>query len=51
MIPSEEYREMFLDAWRLHRDYFYDPHMHGVNWPAMRDKYCSWWTACATARN
>ena len=39
VIPSEEFREAFFDAWRLHRDYFYDPHMHGVNWPAMRDKY------------
>ena len=39
VIPSEEFREALLDAWRLHRDYFYDPHMHGVNWAAMRDKY------------
>jgi len=39
VIPSDEFREEFLDAWRLHRDYFYDPHMHGVNWTAMRDKY------------
>ena len=39
VIPSDEYREAFLDAWRLHRDYFYDRHMHGVNWTAMRDKY------------
>ncbi len=39
VVPADEYREAFLDAWRLHRDYFYDPHMHGVNWPAMRDKY------------
>jgi tricorn protease len=39
VIPSDEFHEEFLDAWRLHRDYFYDPHMHGVNWTAMRDKY------------
>jgi tricorn protease len=39
VIPADEYHEALLDAWRLHRDYFYDPHMHGVNWPAMRDKY------------
>ena len=39
VIPSDEFREEFMDAWRLHRDYFYDPHMHGVNWTAMRDKY------------
>jgi tricorn protease len=39
VIPSDEFHEAFLDAWRLHRDYFYDKNMHGVNWAAMRDKY------------
>ncbi|HYL36753.1 MAG TPA: S41 family peptidase [Bryobacteraceae bacterium] len=39
VIPSDEFREEFQDAWRLHRDYFYDKHMHGVNWTSMRDKY------------
>ncbi|HUY94668.1 MAG TPA: S41 family peptidase [Terracidiphilus sp.] len=37
--PRQEYHGMFLDAWRLERDYFYDPHMHGVNWPQMRERY------------
>ncbi|HEY2857189.1 MAG TPA: S41 family peptidase [Terracidiphilus sp.] len=37
--PREEYRGLFLDAWRLERDYFYDKNMHGVDWPAMRDRY------------
>jgi tricorn protease len=37
--PRDEYRGLFLDAWRLERDYFYDRHMHGVDWPAMRDRY------------
>jgi tricorn protease len=35
----EDWRQIFGDAWRLHRDYFYDPNMHGVNWAAVRDKY------------
>jgi len=39
VIPEQEFREAFFDAWRLHRDYFYDPDMHKVNWPLMRDKY------------
>lgn len=39
VIPSDEFREEFMDSWRLHRDYFYDRHMHGVNWTSMRDKY------------
>ncbi len=37
--PREEYRGIFLDAWRLERDYFYDRKMQGVDWPAMRDRY------------
>jgi tricorn protease len=39
VLPVNEYREAFADAWRLHRDYFYDRKMHGVNWQLMRDKY------------
>lgn len=37
--PRSEYRGIFLDAWRLERDYFYDRHMQGVDWVAMRDRY------------
>ena len=37
--PRDEFRGLFLDAWRLERDYFYDRSMHGVNWTAMRDRY------------
>ncbi|HEV8076376.1 MAG TPA: S41 family peptidase [Candidatus Acidoferrum sp.] len=37
--PRAEFRGMFLDAWRLERDYFYDRNMHGVNWPEVRDRY------------
>ncbi len=39
VIPQEQWRQMFIEAWRLERDYFYDREMHGVDWPAMRDKY------------
>ena len=37
--PQEDWRQLFLESWRLERDYFYDPNMHGVDWVAMRDKY------------
>lgn len=37
--PREEWRQMFVDAWRLERDYFYDRNMHGVNWDAILAKY------------
>ena len=37
--PRAEWRQMFADAWRLHRDYFYDAKMLGIDWPASRRKY------------
>nr|MCU0253310.1 S41 family peptidase [Acidobacteriota bacterium] len=37
--PREEWRQMFVEAWRLERDYFYDRAMHGVDWNAMRARY------------
>jgi tricorn protease len=37
--PRDEWRQMFVDAWRLERDYFYDREMHGLNWPAIRQRY------------
>jgi tricorn protease len=37
--PREEWRQMFVEAWRLERDFFYDRAMHGLDWPAVRRKY------------
>ncbi len=37
--PREEWKQMFAESWRLERDYFYDPHLHGVDWQEVRKKY------------
>lgn len=37
--PRAEWRQMFIDAWRMHRDHFYDVAMHGVDWTAVRARY------------
>ncbi|HEY1797426.1 MAG TPA: S41 family peptidase [Stellaceae bacterium] len=37
--PKAEWRQMFGDAWRLHRDFFYDRSMLGVDWLKLREKY------------
>ena len=37
--PMQEWKQIFNDAWRVERDYFYDPGMHGVNWNEMRTRY------------
>jgi tricorn protease len=30
---------MYDDAWRMLRDYFYDPDMTGIDWPAIHERY------------
>ncbi len=37
--PRAEWRQIFDDAWRITRDWFYDPEMHGVDWRSMRQRY------------
>ena len=37
--PIAEWPHIFDEAWRVNRDYFYDPGMHGADWPAMKKKY------------
>jgi len=39
--PSAEWRQIFNEVWRLERDFFYDPGMHGANWPAVRERYAA----------
>jgi tricorn protease len=46
--PMAEWRQMFADAWRIERDYFYDPNLHHVNWPGMRERYREMLNACVT---
>ncbi|TJY37216.1 S41 family peptidase [Pontimicrobium aquaticum] len=39
ITPLEDWKQIFTDAWRMERDYFYDKNMHGVDWKKMHDKY------------
>ena len=34
-----EWRQIYYEAWRQMRDFFYVPNMHGVDWEKIRDKY------------
>jgi tricorn protease len=36
---SEEWKQMFDEAWRYERDYFYDPNMHGRDWDEVYKRY------------
>ncbi len=37
--PGEEWRQMFLEAWRLQRDHYWTADMGGVAWDEVRDRY------------
>ena len=39
--PRAEWTQIFNEAWRINRDYFYAPNMHGVDWNGARDKYAA----------
>ncbi|MBD3219603.1 protease [bacterium] len=41
VVRDEEYRQIFDEAWRIQRDWFYDPGMHGEDWEAVREKYAA----------
>lgn len=49
--PRQEWRQIFTDAWRFMRDYFYDPHMHRVDWPAVRKQYEAMLEDCVSRRD
>ena len=34
-----EWQQIFNECWRQMREFFYDPNMHGVDWPAVKAKY------------
>ncbi len=36
---SAEWKQMFEEAWRYERDYFYDPNMHGRDWNVVYKRY------------
>ncbi|MBN1225284.1 MAG: PD40 domain-containing protein, partial [Candidatus Aminicenantes bacterium] len=37
--PKAEWRQMFWDAWRIQREFFYDPNLHGLDLEAAQKKY------------
>jgi tricorn protease len=37
--PRAEWKQMYHEAWRLQRDFLYDPHFHGLDIAAAEKKY------------
>jgi tricorn protease len=46
--PRAEWKQIFDEAWRINRDYFYAPNMHGVDWAKERAKYAAFLPHAAT---
>ncbi|MEM6630593.1 MAG: PDZ domain-containing protein [Bacteroidota bacterium] len=38
-VPREEWKQIYWDTWRRHRDFFYDPAMHQLDWKALGERY------------
>lgn len=39
VVPRAEWRQMYREAWRLQRDYFWVEDMSGVDWTLVHDRY------------
>ena len=46
--PAAEWPQIFREAWRINRDYFYAKNMHGNDWEGIRKKYEPLVCECAT---
>lgn len=49
--PRREWAQLVRDSWRIMRDYFYDPDMHGVDWKAVLADHAALVEDCATRRD
>jgi tricorn protease len=39
VVPHEEWAQMYRETWRIERDYFYDPHHHGLDVDAAEKRF------------
>ena len=39
VVPREEWRQMYREAWRLQREFFWTPDLSGVDWQKVYDRY------------
>jgi tricorn protease len=39
--PKQEWRKVLVEAWRMERDYFYDPNLHGIDYKGILDRHLS----------
>ena len=44
-----EWKQIYFEAWRQMRDFFFSPTMNGIDWKAMRDKYAALASVCESS--
>ncbi len=49
--PTKEWPQIFREAWRVQRDFFYDAEMHQVDWAGMYDRYAKILPYCNSRRD
>jgi tricorn protease len=45
--PRAEWKQIFNEAWRIERDFYYDPTMRGLDWEAIKARYAQELPFCA----
>ena len=40
-VPRQEWTQMFDETWRIERDWFYDPHYHGLDIAAAQKRFAA----------
>ncbi len=40
--PRAEWKQMYRETWRIERDFFYDPHLHGLDLKTAEAYYAPW---------
>ncbi len=46
--PRVEWKQIYNEAWRTMRQFFYAPNMHGVDWNKMREHYAAMLDDCSS---
>jgi tricorn protease len=49
--PVQEWQQMYREAWRIERDFFYDRRIHGFDLKAAEEKYESYLSGIASRRD
>ena len=46
--PRAEWKQMYHEVWRIERDFFYDPHFHGLDLKAAEKAYAPYLDSVAS---